>query len=240
MPATVHSIPSGLRLYAIGDIHGRDDLLGQLLEKIDKDAKEHKGKLRKIFLGDYLDRGLYSRQVIDRLIALRETEKDPPIFLLGNHEQVVRELLRGRNGNLLADWLRFGGRETLMSYGISVAPGNISGIVSALREKMPPPHVDFIERLETHAIIGDYFFCHAGVRPGVDLSAQDERDLVWIRAEFLLHKEQHPKMIVHGHTIAPEPELRPNRINLDTGAYATGRLTALKLEGNKKWLLQTK
>lgn len=241
MPAASHAIPAGLRLYVIGDIHGRDDLLGKLLEKIDKDARAHKGPARKIFLGDYVDRGLFSRQVIDRLIALREKEKEPPVFLLGNHEQVMRELLRGRDGGLLEDWLRFGGRETLMSYGVNASSfGGGVGVIPALREKIPPAHVDFIERLETSATIGDYFFCHAGVRPGVDLAKQEEQDLIWIRYEFLMHKEPHAKMIVHGHTIAPEPELKPNRINLDTGAYATGRLTSLALEGTKKWLLQTK
>jgi serine/threonine protein phosphatase 1 len=197
--------------------------------------------VRKVFLGDYVDRGLYSRQVIDRLIVLRDREKEPPVFLLGNHEQVMRELLRGRDGGLLEDWLRFGGRETLMSYGVNVPPGgSLLGIVAALRDKMPPSHVDFIERLETSAVFGDYFFCHAGVRPGIPLAAQKEEDLVWIRYEFLMNKEPHEKMIVHGHTISPEPEMRPNRINIDTGAYATGHLTTLGLEGTKQWLLQTK
>jgi len=241
MPTAPPSIPADLRLYAIGDVHGRDDLLQLLLKKIDDDARAHKGPVRKVFLGDYVDRGLYSRQVIDRLIALRDAEKEPPVFLLGNHEQVMRELLRGRDGSILEDWLRFGGRETLLSYGVNPSSsGAGSGIISALRENMPPSHIDFIERLETFTTVGDYFFCHAGVKPGVELDKQTEQDLIWIRYEFLSHKEPHGKIIVHGHTISPEPELRPNRINIDTGAYATGRLTALALEGSKRWLLQTK
>jgi serine/threonine protein phosphatase 1 len=242
MPAAAPSLPDNLRLYVIGDIHGRVDLLTPLLEKIDRDAKKSKAKTRKIFLGDYVDRGLYSRQVIDHLIDLRAKEPEPPVFLLGNHEQVMRELLHGRDGGLLADWLRFGGRETLLSYGVSSAElaKEPAAVIAALREKIAPSHIDFIEKLETSAVFGDYFFCHAGVRPGIDLAKQAEQDLVWIRYDFLAHAKPFGKMVVHGHTISPQPEFRTNRINIDTGAYATGCLTALGLEGKKQWLLQTK
>jgi len=239
MQSASPTLPPGLRLYAIGDIHGRLDLLAQLLEKIDEDSRVAIGTVRKVFLGDYVDRGLYSRQVIDRLIELRSQEKHPPVLLLGNHEQVMRELLRGRDGDLLQDWLRFGGRETLMSYGIAPA-SEPQAVIAGLREKIAPAHVDFLERLETSASFGDYFFCHAGVRPGVDLATQREQDLVWIRHEFLGHKQPHGKIIVHGHTISTKAEFKSNRINIDTGAYATGCLTALGLEGTRQWLLQTK
>jgi serine/threonine protein phosphatase 1 len=231
------AIPSGQRLYTIGDIHGRADLLTALLKKIDEDAGETPRRI--VFLGDYVDRGLYSKQVIDKLIELKTTEKLTPIYMLGNHEQVMRELLRGREDNLLNDWLRFGGKETLMSYGVNPTAG-ADKVISSLKEKVPPAHVEFLEKLETSATVGDYFFCHAGVRPGVELNAQTEQDLVWIRYDFLAAKEPHGKMIVHGHTISASAEFKPNRINIDTGAYATGCLTALGLEGTKQWLLQTK
>ncbi len=241
MSASPPVLPKGLRLYVIGDIHGRLDLLKQLMEQVDKEPRKGKTKIRKVFLGDYIDRGLYSRQVIDYLIGLRETEKNPPIFLMGNHEQVMRELLRGRDGALLEDWMRFGGRETLLSYGVPMsALGHSPEALAALREKIPPAHVDFLEKLETSAIFGDYFFCHAGVRPGIELEKQEERDLVWIRYDFLSHAEPFGKVVVHGHTISPQAEFKSNRINIDTGAYATGCLTALALEGKKQWLLQTK
>jgi len=241
MPPTAPSVPDNLRLYVIGDIHGRVDLLTQLMEKIDKDARKTKAKTRKIFLGDYVDRGLHSREVIDFLLALRGRESEPPVFMLGNHEQVMRELLRGRDGGLLEDWLRFGGRETLLSYGVPAAllTGPLTGVIKSLREKIPPAHVDFLEKLENSVTIGDYFFCHAGVRPGVPLERQTEQDLTWIRTEFLMHTKPFDKMVVHGHTINPQVEFRANRINIDTGAYATGCLTALALEGKKQWLLQT-
>ncbi|MGE3623590.1 MAG: metallophosphoesterase family protein [Bdellovibrionales bacterium] len=239
MPPTPHALPPNLRLYAIGDIHGRSDLLGQLLEKIARDSEAKGGTARLVFLGDYVDRGLYSRQVIDRLIELKATEPEPPVFLMGNHEQVMRELLRGGENTLLQDWLRFGGRETLMSYGINPM-GPPEAVIDALREKTPRAHAEFLEKLDVFAEFGDYFFCHAGIKPGIDLARQTEQDLCWIRYEFLGQTKPHPKMIVHGHTIAAEPELKPNRINIDTGAYATGCLTALGLEGTKKWLLQTK
>jgi serine/threonine protein phosphatase 1 len=236
-------LPEGLRLYAIGDIHGRADLLETLVKKIDEDSKTATGEVRKIFLGDYVDRGISSRQVIDFLIALRAREKTPSIFLMGNHEHVMQELLHNpKNDDLMQDWLRFGGRETLMSYGIRPAlmtGGHSAALMAELLAAMPASHVEFIESLALKAEYGDYFFCHAGVRPGVDLKAQNAQDLIWIRYDFLHHKEPFGKIIVHGHTICRQVEMKPNRIDIDTGAYATGCLTALGLEGTKKWLLQT-
>jgi len=148
MPNAPPVLPDGLRLYVIGDIHGRADLLVQLMKKIGEDSRKAPAKTRKIFLGDYVDRGLYSREVIDYLLDLRTRETEPPVFLLGNHEQVMRELLRGRDGGLLDDWLRFGGRETLLSYGVpaaAVAEGP-TAVMKTLREKISPAHIDFLER----------------------------------------------------------------------------------------------
>ncbi|HUY67879.1 MAG TPA: metallophosphoesterase family protein [Alphaproteobacteria bacterium] len=242
MPLATPSVPQGLRLYAIGDIHGRVDLLETLMQKVDADRQSAAGTVQKIFLGDYVDRGLASRQVIDFLLGLRAGEKMPPIFLRGNHEQVMLALLRDPgNDELMEDWLRFGGRETLMSYGVRVpfSGGPAAPLVAALKAAMPPAHAEFLESLALHAEFGDYYFCHAGVRPGVALAAQAEQDLVWIRHDFLGHREPFGKIVVHGHTICREVEFRSNRIGIDTGAYATGCLTGLALEGNKRWLLQT-
>lgn len=237
------SLPSGLCLYAIGDIHGRLDLLEVLLKKIGEDAKVHSAHNKKIFLGDYIDRGLYSRQVIERLITLRDAENEPPVFLLGNHEQVMRNLLRDRDPALMADWLRFGGRETLLSYGVrpptTPTPDQLAGLLDEFTTACPPAHYDFLKSLAHWSEFGDYFFCHAGVRPGTPLHRQNEQDLAWIRRDFLPHAGSYGRIIVHGHTICPEVEFMPNRINLDTGAYATGKLTALGLEGSERWLIQT-
>lgn len=235
------SLPADMRLYAVGDVHGRLDLLRHLLDKIAADSKTAGGKVQKIFLGDYIDRGLQSRQIIDYLMEWATKEKTPPIFLLGNHEQVMRRLLRDPDPDLLRDWFQFGGRETLLSYGFSPATlmGDPDKVLDEMAEKIPQSHADFLENLELSATFGDYFFCHAGVRPGVALESQNEQDLIWIRYEFLNHKDSFGKVVVHGHTITFEAEFCPNRISIDTGAYATGCLTALALEGTKQWLVQT-
>lgn len=242
MSAVTPSLPDGLRLYVVGDIHGRLDLLTQLMTKIDEDRGSAPAATQMVFLGDYVDRGLYSRQVLDYLIARAAGENPSPIFLAGNHEQVMRTLLRDpHKHDLLDDWLHFGGRETLLSYGVmpSVLAGPRDKVMDLARAKVPPAHVDFLEKLQVSAVFGDYFFAHAGVRPGLDLAAQTEQDLLWIRYDFLNNTKPYGKIIVHGHTISPEVEFRPNRIGIDTGAYATGCLTALALEGTKRWLLQT-
>ncbi|HEU0117049.1 MAG TPA: metallophosphoesterase family protein [Alphaproteobacteria bacterium] len=244
MPALKPTLPPGLRVYAIGDIHGRFDLLKRVLEKIDADAKTASGPVQKIFLGDYIDRGLNSREIINYLIDWQAKEKgaNAPIFLLGNHERVMLSVLKESDTVLLERWLCFGGRETMLSYGVkpSVFVESPTVALEALADKVPPAHMAFLETLKTTAEFGDYFFCHAGVRPGVPLEKQEEDDLVWIRHEFLDHGDSYGKMVVHGHSISLEAEFRPNRIGIDTGAYATGNLTALGLEGTKQWLIQTK
>jgi serine/threonine protein phosphatase 1 len=235
------SVPEGQRLYAIGDIHGCLDLLKKLLAKIEEDRKTTSHPSRLIFLGDYVDRGLHSREVIEFLIHLSASEKIPPLFMLGNHEQIMRNIIETGDEELLEDWLRFGGRETLLSYGLK--PQQISGdaeeVVATLNHNMPAAHKAFLKDLNVAATIGDYFFCHAGVRPGVKIEEQAEEDLLWIRDEFLDYAKPFGKIVVHGHSICYEAELRPNRVGIDTGAYATGRLTALGLEGHKQWLITT-
>ncbi len=245
MPHSSPTLPPQLRIYAIGDIHGRLDLLKQLMDKIDAEPKPAGTTVKKIFLGDYIDRGIQSKQVLDYLLnyADAESSTQKPHFLLGNHEQVMRELVKHTELKLLQDWMRFGGRETLMSYGIRPAmlssPATLGAMLTEFLDKLPKAHADYLNAMETSVSYGDYFFCHAGARHGVALADQSEQDLVWIRRDFLNNTNKFEKMIVHGHTISEEPEILPHRINVDTGAYATGRLTAIALEGNDKWLVQT-
>lgn len=223
--------PDGMRIYAVGDIHGRADLLDELLRRIDVDRADGKAECLEIFLGDYIDRGPTSRQVIDRLWR-RGTERKA-IFISGNHETLLKEFLG--NPRKLDDWQRLGGLETLISYGLrprlNMNAADQARLAEDLRHMMPAEHASFLSHLKPSFLCGDYFFVHAGVRPGVALAEQVERDLFWIRDEFLLHEENFGKIIVHGHTPVPKPEVRPNRVNIDTGAYATGRLTCLRLEG---------
>jgi serine/threonine protein phosphatase 1 len=241
MPMTAPTLPAGLRLYAIGDVHGCLDVLKQLLEKVAADSLKAKGKVRIIFLGDYVDRGLHSKGVIDYLLEWRKHQKESPIFLLGNHEEVMRSILIDREKELLDNWLSFGGRETLMSYGVkpSALAAGPTKMIAELAAKTPPSHLEFLQKLEVSASFGDYFFCHAGVRPGVSLDQQKDDDLIWIRQEFLGYTGPFGKVVVHGHSIRLKAEFKANRIAIDTGAYATGRLTALGLEGTEKWIIQT-
>lgn len=244
--STGHALPPGLRIYAIGDIHGRLDLLKQLMDKIDADAKSTTATVKLVFLGDYIDRGLQSKQVLDYLLHLSHHASDAqkPHFILGNHEQVMREIIKHSDLRLTQNWLTFGGRETLMSYGIRpVALSNAAGLTAMLQDflaKVPPSHVEFLNAMESSVSYSDYFFCHAGARYGVPLTEQTEQDLVWIRRDFIANTKKYEKMIVHGHTISETPELLPHRINVDTGAYATGCLTAIALEGTQQWLVQTR
>jgi serine/threonine protein phosphatase 1 len=232
------SLPNGYRIYAIGDVHGRDDLLLEVFDKIDgyQNALPSHRPIE-IYLGDYVDRGPRSRAVVDRLIARRGVRET--IFLSGNHETCVLEFLR--EPGVLGAWRHYGGIETLMSYGLrpSLNPSESEQMALAAQfsSGLPADHLDFYQSLSLSFTFGDFFFVHAGVRPGVSLAAQDEQDLLWIREEFLFHEERYEKMIVHGHTPVREPEFRANRINIDTGAYATGRLTCLMIEDDRLHLL---
>src|SRR5215813_404556 len=223
------SIPADLRIYAVGDVHGRLDLLDQLLSLIDADiALRPTSRPLHVFLGDYIDRGAFSRETIDRLIQLgREREC---VFLKGNHELIALKCLSDRS-NLFDQWMRLGGLETLMSYGVSfghLASGKpIVELQAAFHHALPQAHLRFFRDLQLSFECGDFFFVHAGVKPGVELARQMENDLLWIREEFLSSSEDFGKIVIHGHTPAPDIEVLPNRINIDTGAFATGRLTCL-------------
>ena len=232
-PKARPSTPAGRRIYAVGDIHGRADLLSDLFMRIDDDlgARPTINSVQ-VFLGDYIDRGPNSRQVIDLLIA-RQRRRDV-LFLKGNHEDCALRFLS--DPTVLPAWQSIGGVHTLLSYGVMPTrgddPESQHKVSIALREAMPDSHRCFIGGLALSFTCGDYFFVHAGVRPGVPLQRQSQRDLLWIRDDFLLHEENFGKVVVHGHTPIYKPEIRSNRINIDTGAYATGQLTCLVLEGN--------
>ena len=226
-------LPDGIRVYAFGDIHGRSDLLKKMFTVIDADMERNPASRSiEVFLGDYIDRGPDSAHTLDLLLdrsLYRET-----VFLKGNHEAYFLEVLR--DPGKLDDWRQFGGLQTLMSYGIqpSINPdaSEQTDLIRALTEVMPNDHVRFLEGLKATFVCGDFFFVHAGVRPGIPLKEQQEADLLWIRSEFLDSDEDFGKFIVHGHTPVREPDVRPNRINIDTGAYATGNLTLLTIEGS--------
>jgi serine/threonine protein phosphatase 1 len=225
------SLPAGLRIYAVGDIHGRLDLLDELLSHVNADlALRPTARPIFVFLGDYIDRGPRSRETIDRLIELGGINEC--VFLKGNHEQIAVKCLS--DPNLFDRWMRLGGVETLVSYGI--APGSLLNgkqiveLQSAFHAALPQAHFRFFRDQQTSFACGDFFFAHAGVKPRVELSRQAESDLLWIRDEFLSSNEDFGKVVVHGHTPTREIEVRPNRINIDTGAFATGRLTCLVIE----------
>lgn len=236
-------IAAGRRVYAVGDIHGRADLLTRLLTMIAEDVKTRPaGETLLVFVGDYIDRGLQSRQVVE--ILLHDL---PPIgskiFLSGNHEEVMLKFLDG-NLAIAPSWLQFGGRETLLSYGIKA--GFVFKDESALETlrhefaaALPSEHLAFFRALGLIHSVDDYAFVHAGVRAQVPFDAQDRRDLLWIRDDFLSSREDFGKIIVHGHSINKEPDIHPNRIGIDTGAYATSRLTCLVLEGAERHFLST-
>lgn len=234
------SLPAGLRIYAIGDVHGRLDLLNDLLSRINADiALRPIGRPLYVFLGDYIDRGPSSCETIDRLIEHGATHET--VFLKGNHELIAIKCLSDRG--LFDQWLRLGGRETLVSYGVPAetraSSKQIAELQSAFHTALPQAHFRFFRDLQNSFECGDFFFVHAGVKPKVELSRQKESDLLWIRGEFLSSKDDFGKIVVHGHTPNLEIEVRPNRINIDTGAFATGRLTCLAIEGEALSVIDT-
>jgi serine/threonine protein phosphatase 1 len=234
------SLPAELRIYAIGDIHGRLDLLNELLARISSDiALRPTARPLYVFLGDYIDRGSASRETIDRLIEHGKTHES--VFLKGNHELIAIKCLSDRG--LFDQWLRLGGLETLVSYGVpaeTLANGKqIAELQSAFHGALPQAHFRFFRDLKNSFECGDFFFAHAGVKPNVELSRQKEIDLLWIRGEFLTSTDDFGKIVVHGHTPTHEIEVAPNRINIDTGAFATGRLSCLVLEGEELSVIDT-
>ena len=228
------SAPAGRRIYAIGDVHGRADLLSKLFSRIDDDLKARpSADTVEVYLGDYIDRGSSSREVIELLIARQKVHDT--IFLQGNHEHYALKFLS--DPAALSNWKKIGGLDTILSYGVNPAhrddPQSQHQVAIALSQAMPDSHHRFLRGLALSFTCGDFFFAHAGVRPGISLQLQSRRDLLWIREDFLLHEENFGKVIVHGHTPARKPDIRFNRINIDTGAYATGRLTCLVLEDDQ-------
>jgi serine/threonine protein phosphatase 1 len=233
--------PKGHRAYVIGDVHGCIDLLDRLLSLIETDIAEQPArKVSIVFLGDLIDRGPGSAQVIERLRTY-SPPRSAVHFVIGNHEEVMLRVLDG-DLNLLNSWLRFGGAETLQSYGLDpaeLAKTPKESLVERLRESIPAEHCEFLGEFADSISFGDYLFVHAGIRPGVALSDQSQEDLRWIREPFLQDESDHGAVVVHGHTITNEVEVTPNRIGIDTGAYCTGTLTALAIEGRERWLIQT-
>ena len=234
-PAQAHPIvastPAQTRIYAVGDVHGRADLLADITARIDDDRRRRPiAHAVEVYLGDYIDRGPDSKAVIDQL-ALRLVE-NRAVCLRGNHEDLMEGFLR--DGSNLEAWLQLGGLQTLASYGVSLrldAGETTEALRLRLWRAFPRTHELFFQCLRYAYSCGDFLFVHAGIRPAVPLAEQDLRDLLWIRHEFLDSAQDHGKLVVHGHTPVPHPDVRANRINIDTGAWRTGTLTCVAIEG---------
>ena len=233
------SVPSGTRIYAIGDVHGRLDLLNDLEQQIIRDLETAPADVLTIFLGDYVDRGPDSAGVLERLSA--DDFCTPICALRGNHEEVFLQFLS--DASVLGSWRKFGGLETLHSYGVNVADAmrgaGFGRAQETLIETLPRDHQQFLEKTRLSVTVGDYFFCHAGAKPGVELQSQTAQALLWIRDEFLQFEGAFGKIVIHGHSPNAGPEIKKNRINIDTGAYASSVLTALVLEGESRRFLAT-
>jgi len=234
-------VPDGARVYAVGDIHGRADLLHEMIALIEADAAQAPSPAQHlVFLGDYVDRGRSSKEVIERLLA--PFPGFQTTFLMGNHEAALLHFLD--NPDFWGRLNPYGATEMLLSYGVRFNPA-LKGRALALHlheqfsQLLPPAHRAFISGLALSHTLGDYHFVHAGVNPASPLHAQTPMDLLRIREPFLSHNKPLEKIVVHGHTISAEVEFCPHRIGVDTGAYASGRLSALVLEGENRRFLQT-
>ena len=236
---TVETLKKNSRLYVIGDIHGRLDLLNKLIEAIRRDVDKHGFESLIVTLGDYIDRGPNSRGVVERLL-------DNPfpgrfVALKGNHEALLESFLD--EPEIGSQWRHLGGLETLHSFGVPVkrlmVGQNYDEAAQQLRNALSQEHFRFFESLKLSLIVDQYFLCHAGVRPGIPLERQNPEDLLWIRDEFLNSRTDYGKIVVHGHTPTEAPEVLPNRINIDTGAFATGKLTCVVLDGNSHRFIST-
>lgn len=226
-------LPPGVRIYAIGDIHGRADLLRTLLGKVDADRKARPvERMITVFLGDYIDRGPSSKDVLDILLDYGESFET--VFLKGNHEKFAVDFLQ--NPSVIESWRSCGGFETLLSYGLKPSFSSTADerlkLSRELAECMPAEHLSFLMSLRLHFQCGGFLFVHAGIRPKVRLRDQDEKDLLWIRDAFLEYQKPFELFVVHGHTPVHAPDLQSNRLNIDTGAFATGRLTCVAIEGS--------
>jgi serine/threonine protein phosphatase 1 len=238
--APTAALPAGTRAYALGDIHGRADLFAALIAAVEADdAERGPAETTMILLGDLVDRGPDSAGVI--ALARDWQARRPVRILMGNHEEMFLEALE--SDEVLRHFLRYGGRETLLSYPIDREAYGRAELAEA-RElalaAVPEADLAFIRSFEDRITLGGYLFVHAGIRPGVAIQDQRTSDLRWIRETFLTHQESFGPVVVHGHTIYGEPEVRANRIGIDTGAYASGRLTALGLEGTARWTIEAR
>jgi serine/threonine protein phosphatase 1 len=237
------SVPEGRAVYAVGDVHGRADLLDELMTHIDADAAGLGGlSPALVFLGDYVDRGPDSRGVIDRVLAVIGSGRYEVHALKGNHEHALSRFLE--DPAVGPAWVSYGGLATVGSYlGSAVSlPTDEAGWEAMrvqLADAVPERHRAFLDSLELYYVAGDYCFVHAGLKPGVPLEAQEEMDLIAIRREFLSARKPFEKFVVYGHTPNLEPAIEDHRIGIDTGAFATGILTCLKLVGTERTLLQT-
>jgi serine/threonine protein phosphatase 1 len=235
------SVPPGERVYAVGDIHGRLDLLDELLDRIETDnGRRQPSNVTKVFLGDLIDRGPASAQVVQQLLDLSVSEPNTR-FLMGNHEEVFLKALEGDKG-ALPFFVKIGGKPTILSYGVNeqaYRAADYPTLFDLMIEHVPPEHIAFLSSFEDMVVIGDYAFVHAGVQPHLPLTTQAGGALRWIREEFLHHPHPLEKIVVHGHTISDDVEETACRIGIDTGAYATGRLTAMGFEGDRRWIVQT-
>lgn len=235
------SVPPGHRVYAVGDVHGELDLLLRLLARIKQNAltRGPAAVQKLIFLGDYIDRGPQSRQVVD-LLCEGLPDGFEPVFLEGNHEQMMKRAIEARADlDLIQLWLQNGGVPTLASYGVDreTVMDSLVRRNRLVQGFLPPAHERFYGSLALSETVGDYLFVHAGVRPGVPLDRQSAADLMWIREPFLSYGGDLGKVVVHGHTPSDEPVVRRNRIGIDTGAFASGQLTAVMLEGSERELI---
>jgi len=233
--------PKGCRVYAIGDVHGRLDLLRNLLRQIEEDAAGRpSARTLLVFLGDLVDRGPDSAGVLEFLRRYRPDTIEP-VFLAGNHEEVMLRVVGGERGGLLDRWLRYGGAQTLLSYGLNVDALRKLPERQALEqivEAVPAEHDAFLQSFADTFRFGDYLLVHAGIRPGVPLQGQTQEDLHWVREPFLEDGRDHGFVVVHGHTITDQVDERRNRIGIDTGAYRSGVLSAIGIEGSSRWFLQ--
>lgn len=237
--APAAAIPPGQRVYAVGDVHGRADLFGELANAIEADhAARGPADSLVILLGDLVDRGPDSAAVMSKARAWQQLR--PLRVLMGNHEEMFLNAFE--NIEILRQFLRHGGRETVLSYPVDPASYAAASLVETqqlMRDAVPEADLAFMRAMEGMVRVGDYLFVHAGIRPGVPLDQQRGADLRWIREPFVTSREDLGCTVVYGHTIYDRPEFAASRIGIDTGAYASGRLTALGLEGTSRWLLET-
>jgi len=236
-----YRLPAGCRVYAVGDVHGRLDKLLALEAAILEHRRNAPAAEQElvVFLGDYIDRGPDSRGVVERL-AVGRFAALPTRCLLGNHEAAMLEFLE--SPAIGPAWLTYGGMATLASYGVSMPAGPVEDRMEHLRQsliaQLPAEHLRFLEGLEPWVLLGDLLFVHAGIRPGRTLEKQSRTDLLEIREPFLSHGKPLPWRVVHGHTVTDEPEIRAHRIGIDTGAYASGKLTCAVLEDDRAAIIQ--